>query len=40
LGVHYPADIFGGAILGIFSAYIVYFAFNFIEGRFNKKELL
>lgn len=38
LGVHYPTDIFAGAILGIFMGYNFYLLFNFLPDlKFNRK---
>ena len=34
LGVHYPADIIGGAIVGAFAAFITYRLFLFLEKKF------
>lgn len=34
LGVHYPADIIGGAVLGIISAYLVFFLYRKILTKF------
>jgi len=37
LGVHYPGDILGGAILGVVLGYIIYRLFIFLDGKINKK---
>ena len=37
LGVHYPGDILGGAILGLVLGYIVYRLFVFIDRRINNR---
>jgi len=37
LGVHYPGDILGGAILGIVLGYIIYRLFIFLDGKINKR---
>lgn len=37
LGVHYPGDILGGAILGLFLGYIVYRLFVFIDRKINNR---
>ncbi|MBN2486774.1 MAG: phosphatase PAP2 family protein [Bacteroidales bacterium] len=37
LGVHYPGDILGGALLGAFSALLVYYVYALYKSRFEKK---
>lgn len=37
LGVHFPADILGGALLGTFWAIIIYFLFLFTKRQFFRK---
>ena len=37
VGVHYPADVLGGAILGTIVAIFVYYLMKFINKRFNLK---
>lgn len=39
VGVHYPADIFGGMLVALFSSIAVKLAWNFLTARRNKKEL-
>ncbi|MDX2414993.1 MAG: phosphatase PAP2 family protein [Bacteroidales bacterium] len=34
LGVHYPGDILGGALLGIFSGYLMYRIYRFVENNY------
>ncbi len=34
LGVHYPGDILGGALLGILTGYGLYYAYQVIERRY------
>jgi undecaprenyl-diphosphatase len=36
IGVHYPGDIFGGAILGILVGIGIYKLLIFVEGKFNR----
>ncbi len=36
LGVHYPADIFGGALLGALVALGVYYFYQYLDRKFNK----
>lgn len=40
LGVHYPGDILGGAILGILLAYLVYYLLSYILKRVYPEETL
>ncbi|MFW6224597.1 MAG: phosphatase PAP2 family protein [Bacteroidota bacterium] len=37
LGVHYPLDILGGALLGIFWGLVIYYLYNFTKRRFFHK---
>jgi undecaprenyl-diphosphatase len=37
LGVHYPADLIGGAIIGIATAFIVYRLYLFLEKKLYKE---
>lgn len=37
LGVHYPGDVLGGALLGAFIGYMVYLLYCFIDKRFLDK---
>ncbi|MFO8087901.1 MAG: phosphatase PAP2 family protein [Bacteroidales bacterium] len=37
LGVHYPADIIGGAILGTFWGLTIYFGYSFTKHHFFRK---
>ncbi len=36
LGVHYPADILGGALLGILLGYLVFYTLKWVEKQFIK----
>lgn len=36
LGVHYPADILGGALLGILIGYLVFYILKWVEKQFIK----
>lgn len=40
LGVHYPSDIAGGAMLGLFWGFVVYILYNFLEAKYltNKRK--
>ncbi len=37
LGVHYPGDVLGGAILGVLLAFMVYYIYCYAEKRLNMK---
>ncbi len=39
LGVHYPGDVLGGAMLGLIVGYLVYLIFKFIEKRFRLNQI-
>ncbi len=38
LGVHYPSDLIGGALIGIFAALITKFFYNIFENKFYTKQ--
>lgn len=40
LGVHYPADITGGALLGILLALIIYYIWNYSNRKLDEKALI
>jgi len=40
LGVHYPADIIGGALLGLACGYLIWLLFQIIYQKASKKERL
>jgi undecaprenyl-diphosphatase len=37
VGVHYPADLFGGAVLGTVSAFLVFWIMKVVNQKFNLK---
>jgi undecaprenyl-diphosphatase len=37
LGVHYPGDILGGALLGLILGYLVFFTYNYVGQRYLKR---
>ena len=37
LGVHYPADIIGGAFLGLFLAFVLFYFYQYFENKYLKK---
>jgi undecaprenyl-diphosphatase len=38
LGLHYPSDILGGAVIGILFGYLFSLIASFIEGKWNKQK--
>ena len=40
VGVHYPADVFGGSIFGVCLVLLIIFIYNWIEKSIRKKDML
>lgn len=38
LGVHYPADILGGAMLGLLIGYLVYLLYGFLDNKLQRMQ--